>query len=53
MKPDKQPTERSGSKPLFWTITGEDFKRSIKWARSEPNLVREAIQKKIKELNLK
>lgn len=37
-------------KPLFWTVTGTDYGRSIKWARSQPNQltlkIREALAKR-------
>lgn len=36
-------------KPLFWTVTGLDFGRSIKWARSQPNALTEAIRLKLKK----
>lgn len=34
----------SSSKPLFWTVTGADFGRSIAWARRQPNRVIEQIR---------
>lgn len=38
-------------RPLFWTITGEDFGRSIRWARSWAgrNRVREDIRARAKK----
>jgi hypothetical protein len=33
-------------KPLFWTITGCDFGRSIAWAKKQPRL-RDLIQRAV------
>jgi hypothetical protein len=32
------------NKREFWTLTGEDFGRSIAWARQQPNVVSEQIR---------
>lgn len=48
MKPEKQ---RMGRNSKFPILTDKTWADSIAMARSEPNLVREAIQKKIKETN--
>ena len=53
MKQDKLPTARSGNNPLFWTLTGRDFTDAIRMARTEPNLVREAIQRELEKLKKK
>jgi diacylglycerol kinase family enzyme len=29
---------------LFWTVTGNDFGRSISWAKQQPNAVSEQIK---------
>lgn len=34
----------SPNKPLFFTVTGRDFGRSIRWARSTPNALTSAIR---------
>jgi hypothetical protein len=31
--------------PLFWSVTGYDFARSIKWARQQTNVVQAQIRK--------
>jgi len=31
-------------RPLFWTVTGSDFGRAIRWARSQPNAMTQAIR---------
>lgn len=37
------------SKPLFWPVTGSNFARSIKWARTQTNPVALAIKRKVKK----
>lgn len=34
----------SPNQPLFWTVTGADFGRSIAWARRQPNRIIEQIR---------
>ncbi len=51
MKQDKLPMERSSS--LFRTLSDKDWAESITRSRTEPNLVLEAIKKKIEELKKK
>src|SRR6478609_4012112 len=47
--PDKSPTSKAPASPgrkggpLFWTVTGNDFGRSISWAKKQPNAVSEQI----------
>ena len=31
-------------KPLFWTVTGNDFGRSISWAKKQPNALSQQIK---------
>lgn len=31
-------------RPLFWMLSGEDFGRSIRWARQQPRAIAEAIR---------
>jgi hypothetical protein len=38
------------TKPLFWTVTGEDFGRSIAWAKKQPNLINLHIKEALKKL---
>jgi hypothetical protein len=40
-------------RPLFYTVTGPDFRRSILWARGWVNPVTEAVRNKIKEIKSK
>lgn len=46
MEEGERPEKQKG--PLFWTITGNDFGRSILWAKSQPNemtlQIRKALQ---------
>jgi hypothetical protein len=37
-------------RPLFYTVTGPDFRRSILWARGWVNPVNQAVAEKINEL---
>lgn len=30
--------------PLFWTVTGNDFGRSISWAKKQPNALSQQIK---------
>ncbi|HEX7632519.1 MAG TPA: hypothetical protein VF388_10320 [Lacunisphaera sp.] len=41
-KAPASPAQKDG--PLFWTVTGNDFGRSISWAKKQPN----ALSKQIK-----
>ncbi len=53
-RPTRSPEDRPTSKapasprreggPLFWTVTGDDFGRSITWAKKRPNAVSEQIK---------
>ncbi len=48
--PDTLPTSKAPASParkdgpLFWTVTGNDFARSISWAKKQPNAVSETIR---------
>ncbi len=33
--------------PLFWPVTGSDFARSFKWAKTQANPVQQAIKRKV------
>ncbi len=36
------PARKDG--PLFWTVTGNDFGRSISWAKKQPNALSQHIK---------
>lgn len=36
------PARKDG--PLFWTVTGNDFGRSISWAKRQPNALSQQIK---------
>ncbi len=48
--PDKPPTSKAPASParkdgpLFWTVTGNDFGRSISWAKKQPNALSQQIK---------
>ena len=41
-KAPSSPTRKDG--PLFWTVTGNDFGRSISWAKKQRNAVSTQIR---------
>ena len=48
--PDAPPTSPAPASParkdgpLFWTVTGNDFGRSISWAKKQPNALSQQIK---------
>lgn len=48
--PDDRPSSKAPASParkdgpLFWTVTGNDFGRSIGWAKKQRNAVSEQIK---------
>jgi len=48
--PEKKPSSTAPAsparegKPLFWTVTGNDFGRSISWAKKQKNAVSAQIK---------
>ncbi len=57
--PDDRPASKASAsptregKPLFWTVTGNDFGRSITWAKKRPNAVSEQIRTATSSLSKK
>lgn len=43
----------SPNKPLFWTLSGPDFRRAIQFARSRPNPVAQQIRAAVGKLKKK
>jgi hypothetical protein len=48
--PDEKPSSKAPASParkdgpLFWTVTGNDFGRSISWAKKQPNALSQQIK---------
>lgn len=50
LSPDEPPASQAPASParkdgpLFWTVTGNDFGRSISWAKQQPNALSQQIK---------